>query len=190
MKKIFLLATLCALFACASPPAIQERTENPSRDEVMASDAPGKAQRYNEAFYIFGQILMTMAYVREYGIPGDGDRMGDVSEMEYILNEINENKELTNLVADGLWLAQENKEDESLAAFDEIYKRYSKDKRATARDAAAISRLYKYEKMAIERKTDEAQAIMDELSREFDVNDPGIQVLLKLMKSTSQRYSK
>jgi TolA-binding protein len=174
MKKIFLLAALCVLSACASPPATQE---NPSQDKVLK-----RIKAPHEMLPGFGQLLMLMAYVREYGIPDDEDSLDDLNKMAYVLNEFNENKELINLLSDGLWFAEEDKKDESLAVFDEIYKRYSKDKRATARDTAVLLRLFKHQGMLSEGKVDEAQAVMDELSREFDVNDPGIQTLLKLMK--------
>jgi hypothetical protein len=187
MKKFFLLAALCTLPAYASFPILLERTGNPSQDEVLekARVEMEKVRRHDKALSIFGYFLMMMAHARKHGVPDDNRRMGNLDEMEYIyiLDEINENKELTNQIVNGLWLVQEDKKDESLAVFDEIYKRYSKDKRATARDAAAITRLYKHEDMLRKRKTDEAQSIMDELGREFDINDPGIQILLRLMKN-------
>ncbi|MDR2464912.1 MAG: hypothetical protein LBD38_01360 [Streptococcaceae bacterium] len=153
----------------------------PESQEEIAEKAMEELKKRREAFRNYYGILMAMAYARKYGMPDDINR---VIVMEYILDEINENNELIDLVVDALWLMEEGKRDESLAAFDEIYKRYSKDKRAIVRDVAAITRLNKLEDMQRNGRTANAQqSIIDELGKEFDMNDPGIQMLLELVKT-------
>jgi hypothetical protein len=55
-------------------------------------------------------------------------------------------------------------------------------KKTTARDAAAYTRMGKYEHLLAYGKAKEAQAVMDEFRKTFDVNDRGIRFLLGMIE--------